>query len=474
MLYQTSRRLSSNPTVTGLYLEGRHTMAENQNIEWKEAWRDEYLKWICGFANAQGGKLYIGTRDDGAVIGISDSKKLLEDIPNKVRDILGIIVDVNLLTEDGKDYIEICVSPSSYPVNFKGEYHYRSGSTKQLLRGSALTEFLLSKTGYRWDAVPIDGVSVEDLDKESFEIFRREALKSGRMTKEDLHMSDGQLLDSLGLLDHGKLKRAAVMLFHRNPERWVTGAYIKIGYFGEGSDLKYQDEIHGSLFMQADRVVELIYLKYMKAIVSYDNVTRVETYPLPKSAVREAVYNAIIHSNYAALIPIQIRIHEDAVYISNDCIFPVGWTLETLMEKHRSQPYNPNIANGFFRAGYVETWGRGIEKICEACKNHGVPKPEYTLHLEDIMIKFTTLQQGQGKENQDGTLDDTLDGTLNGTLEEKILLVIKETPKATQVQIAEKLGCSQRTVKRIMKSMEEQGVLERKGGRRFGIWVIKK
>ena len=80
-------------------------MAENQNIEWKESWRDEYLKWICGFANAQGGKIYIGKNDNGTTVGISNSKKLLEDIPNKVRDVLGIIVDVNLEMEDGKEYI---------------------------------------------------------------------------------------------------------------------------------------------------------------------------------------------------------------------------------------------------------------------------------------------------------------------------------------------------------------------------------
>jgi len=372
--------------------------------------------------------------------------------------------------EDGKEYIEICVNPSSYPVNFKGEYHYRSGSTKQLLRGAALTEFLLSKTGYKWDAIPVDGVSVDDLDKESFDIFRREALRSGRMMEEDLGMSNEQLLDSLGLVEDRKLKRAAILLFHRNPEKWVTGAYIKIGYFGDGSDLRYQDEIHGSLFMQADRVVELIYLKYMKAIISYDNVTRIETYPLPKSAVREAVYNAIIHSNYAALIPIQIRIHEDAVYISNDCVFPVGWTIETLMERHRSVPYNPNIANAFFRAGYVETWGRGIEKICEACKKYGVAMPEYTLHLEDIMVKFTPLVQSKVPEKS----DDTLDGTLSGTLEEKILLVIKENPETTQAKLALKVGCSERTVKRIMKEMVKNNIIERVGGRKMGKWVEKR
>ena len=233
--------------------------------------------------------------------------------------------------------------------------------------------------------------------------------------------------------------------------------------------MRYQDEIHGSLFMQADLVVELIYLKYMRAIISYDNVTRVETYPLPKAAVREVVYNAIIHSNYAALIPIQIRIHEDAVYVSNDCIFPVGWTIETLMERHRSVPYNPNIANGFFRAGYVETWGRGIEKICEACKNHGILMPEYTLHLEDIMVKLTPLTQFKVPKESDGTLN----GTLNVTLERNILSVIIENPHVTQAQIAVILECSERKVKRVMKEMIEKGIIERVGGRKIGKWIKK-
>ena len=69
---------------------------ENQNIEWKESWRDEYIKWICGFANAQGGTLYIGKNDKGEVVGISDSAKLLEEIPNKVRDVLGIMEPTRL------------------------------------------------------------------------------------------------------------------------------------------------------------------------------------------------------------------------------------------------------------------------------------------------------------------------------------------------------------------------------------------
>lgn len=251
-------------------------MAENQNIEWKESWRDEYLKWICGFANAQGGKIYIGMNDKGEVIGVSESKRLLEDIPNKIQTTMGIMSDVNLLSEDGKEYIEIAVSPSSYPVNYKGEYYYRSGSTKQQIRGSALTEFLVRKTGYRWDSVPVDNVSVADLDTESFEIFRREAVRTERMTRKDLECTNEELLNKLGLIVDGKLKRAAVLLFYRNPQRFFTGCYVKIGKFGIGSDLRYQDVVEGSLILIADRVVELIYLKYLKASISYDKEVRVE------------------------------------------------------------------------------------------------------------------------------------------------------------------------------------------------------
>ena len=94
-------------------------MAESQNIEWKESWRDEYLKWICGFANAQGGRLYIGKKDDGTVLGLSDARKLMEDIPNKIQNKLGIVADVNLLSEKGLEYIEIVVSSWTFPVNFK-------------------------------------------------------------------------------------------------------------------------------------------------------------------------------------------------------------------------------------------------------------------------------------------------------------------------------------------------------------------
>ena len=91
-------------------------MNESQNVEWKVLWRDEYLKWICGFANAQGGKVYIGKDDEGRAVGVADAAKLLVDLPNKIRDVLGIVPDVDFITEHGKDVICITVEPYPYPA----------------------------------------------------------------------------------------------------------------------------------------------------------------------------------------------------------------------------------------------------------------------------------------------------------------------------------------------------------------------
>ena len=108
---------------------------ECQDVEFKRIWKDEYLKWICGFANAQGAVMYFGVDDDREVYGLKDSKRLLEDIPNKVVNYMGLVVDVNLYEQDGLDYIEMVIEPSNVAISYKGKYYYRSGSTMQELNG---------------------------------------------------------------------------------------------------------------------------------------------------------------------------------------------------------------------------------------------------------------------------------------------------------------------------------------------------
>jgi len=364
-------------------------MSESQNTEYKQSWRDEYLKWICGFANANGGTIFIGKDDDGKVVGVSDAKRLLEEIPNKVRDVLGILVDVNLHEPKEGDYLEIIVEPYPNAISYKGQYHYRSGSTKQELKGIALEKFLLQKKGKRWDSVPTPKVSVNDLKQETFESFKKRGIRSKRLDENNLTDNNEHLLENLKLIESSYLKRAAILLFHPDPEKFITGAYIKIGYFENTADLIFQDEIHGNLFEQIEKTLDLLFTKYIKAIISYENgINRIETYEYPREAVREALLNAIAHKDYSGLTPIQIRVYKDRIMMWNEGHLPEDWTINNLLKEHSSRPFNPDIANAFFRSGYIESWGRGISKMTELCVAEGLPKPSYLVEGSDFWVVF--------------------------------------------------------------------------------------
>ena len=352
--------------------------SESQNTEYKELWRDEYLKWICGFANAQGGCIYIGVNDDRQVVGVDDSKKLMEDIPNKIKDVLGIIVDVNLLKEEGKEYIEIVVPPYSNPINYKGQYHYRSGSTKQEMKGATLNKFLLERGGIHWDEYVVSNVKVEDLSEGAFNRFRKEAAENDRVDKEVLEDSNVMLLTNLLLVDEntGQLKRSAAMLFHPNPERFVSGAYIKLGFFaGEDDDLVFQDEVHGPLMLQVDEVIRLLEERYLIHAISYEKHHRRERIQYPEDSLRESVLNAIINKDYTSGYPIQISVYPDHLSVWNYGQLPVGWSVGRLFVKHPSMPFNPSIANVFFRSGDIESWGRGYRRIVRKNEEAGLLPP---------------------------------------------------------------------------------------------------
>jgi len=425
-------------------------MSENQNIEYKQSWNDDYLKWICGFANAQGGTLFIGKDDNGIVVGIADSAKLLEDIPNKVKDILGIMVDVNLHQTERDPFIEIVVEPYPFPVNYKGQFHYRSGSTKQELKGQALTKFLLRKQGKRWDSVPIPNISVSELDQKTFDFFRRRALKSKRIEEEALNDSNTFLLENLQLIESGFLKRAAILLFHPNPGKYVTGAFIKIGKFTTDDDLRFQDEVNGNLFEQVEKTMDLLFTKYIKAEISYEGITRVETYEYPKEAVREALLNAVAHKDYSGATPIQISVYDDKIIFWNEGQLPENWTVENLLLKHPTRPYNPDIANAFFRSGYIELWGRGILKIIKECMDAGLPKPTVRYEMSGYFIEFRGV-------NFYDKFYQTLD--LNER-QIKVISYIKENEKITNKVYQSLFEVSRITATRDLAILIKKGVLK--------------
>ncbi len=350
-------------------------MPEHQNIEYKQSWHDEYLKGIVGFANSQGGTIYIGKDDNGKVIDVPDYKKLMEDLPNKIRDILGIMVEVNLHEEKALHYLEIITAPYSVPISLRGVYYTRSGSTKQELKGNALVEFLLRKTGKTWDDVIEPSATINDIDTNIVDRYLKAATKSGRLPDmEQLSLSD--LLEKLRLSEEGKIKRAAIVLFGKDPGRFYPSMAVKMGRFGVSDhDLKFQETAEGNLIQLLHEVPDILNKKFFTKAVNFEGLLRIEKGEYPVAALREILLNALVHRDYMGST-IQIRMYDSRFSCWNEGLLPQGLSPESLKRQHPSHPRNPLIADLCFKGGYIDAWGRGTLKIVQSCKEAGLPEPE--------------------------------------------------------------------------------------------------
>ncbi|QJB32266.1 putative DNA binding domain-containing protein [Chitinophaga oryzae] len=364
-------------------------MPEQQNIEYKTSWRDEHLKWICGFANAQGGRIFIGLDDTGAVVGVEDYRKLMDEIPNKTVNHLGLVVDVNLREREQHYYIEIIVPVSTVPIAYHGVYHYRSGSTKQELKGIALQNLLLKKIGKKWEELPVEGATLEDFDRETIDAFLQKARVKERIPADAVTLDTMSLLQKLELATpSGEFSHAALLLFGKSLGRVSITASFKIGRFGKSNhDLLFHDMIETNIFSMADSVLELLKRKYLIRPISYEGLQRLEPLEYPEMALREAICNAIIHRDYASTYTF-LRVFDDRLHIWNPGNLPEELKVEALKENHSSYPRNRNIANVFYKAGYIESWGRGINKIVEACVEAGLPEPRMVEEQGGFSIVF--------------------------------------------------------------------------------------
>lgn len=215
--------------------------------------------------------------------------------------------------------------------------------------------------------------------------------------------------------------------------------------------------------------MDLLCTKYMKAIITYEGIHRIETLPMPREALREALLNACINKDYAEPSPIQIRVYENKLEIVNGGVLPDGWTVETLLSSHRSFPYNPDIANTFFRSGEIEAWGRGIERIIMACKNDGFSTPEFRYDASGIwtIFKFEYPERATTQKTTQKTIQN-----LTGQ-QQAILSFLKEHPEATRKEISEELlNITENGVKYNLSRLQELGLLRRVGGRKQGYWQI--
>lgn len=467
-------------------------MGEKHIIEYKRQWDDEWLKWICGLANAEGGTMYIGITDAETVWGLKNAKKLMEDIPNKLADKMRLYPDVRLLERGGKEIIEIEISPSQDAVTLDGILYKRVGSTNQIVKGQALKDFYARKMNATWDSRVIRNATIEAIDPEAIKYFLRKGIDKGRLPKDSINDSIEKVLKNLEVMtEDGELTIAALLLFGKNPQHYCLNARIKIGRFGATqAALMNQDLIGGDLIRMADRVMEALDAKYLIRPIHYEGMQRIEPLEIPEDGLREILYNAICHKDYNGPDSL-LRVFDDRITFWNQGPLPSEITPESIYRPHDSHPRNRLIANAFYMAGFVEAWGRGYELITEAFKKEGLELPTM-IEAEGgvrIIIKreiFYGIQQGGRIDPKTGRLikaDDTKNVTDNVTddnlreLTERQRVIIGMLPfddtedvTETTSTLAQKTGVSRRTIARDMDALKEKGFVIRIGPDNGGYW----
>lgn len=428
-------------------------MKEIQNVEFKSNWNDEFLKIIASFANANGGKLYIGVDDNGNVIGLKDLKNLLEILPNKIKNKLQIIAYVNMLKKGDKEYLEIDVKPSSFPVSYNGKFYIRSGSTTHELEGQELCNFLLEKSGRTWDELFEERASFEDIDLPTLEKFKN--LSIDRIPSIIQEKDWKIILEKLKLVENGKIKRACILLFGKDPQKFYIQSLVKIGKFKTQTEIISNDIVGGNLFKQLENTLDMLKTKYLISEIKFEGIQRKEIIEYPYEALREAIINALIHRDYSGTSNIQIRIYKDKLVIMNEGKLPQDLPVEKLKTEHISKPRNPLLASVFYFAGFIESWGRGTLKILEACKNQGLPEPDF--QNENGVMKVILYKDVYTEEY-----------LKNLGLKErqiKAVLYVKEKGKITLSEYKKlaKEDISERTLRRELKDLVDKNILKSKG-----------
>ena len=359
-------------------------MNEQQDIEFKSQWSDTILKTACAFANTDGGSIYIGIDDNGNPVELKNIKKLMEDIPNKIKNSIGIVPKVNLVEKDGKQVIEINIESYKYPVSYKGAFYKRSGSTDTELSGTELTSFLLQKSGFVWDQTVEPSATLDDINLETLDHFKRLSQKrlSFISTEDDQEL----LLEKLNLLENGKLKRAAILLFGKNPRKYFITSYLQIGRFISESEVISSDIVEGNLFEQVEKALEILRIKYLQNRFYYEGIVRKEDLEIPEAALREGIINALIHRDYMISAQTQLRVYDNKIWLWNAGKLPEGITIEQLKKPHASCLRNPLLADIFYKAGYIESWGRGTLNIIDYCASINLPEPEMSEEMNGFLL----------------------------------------------------------------------------------------
>jgi len=267
----------------------------------------------------------------------------------------------------------------------------------------------------------------------------------------------------LRLTENGQLKRAAIILFGKEPSKFFPNTFVKIGRFSKSdADLIFQETEEGNIIVLLESVLNQLNHKFLIRQIGFKGMNRIENFEYPITALREAILNALVHRNYLGA-PIQIRVYENKISFWNEGLLPVGLTFESLKGFHASRPRNVLIADVCFKGAYIDSWGRGTLKIFDSCKEAKLPEPEIKEFQAGVLV---TLY----KDNLN--VEELMKIGLNERQINAVLFV-KENGRITNKNYQEINNTSDRTALRDLDHLIELNILKKDGEKKATFYSLR-
>lgn len=416
---------------------------ENCTTEFKEKVNDNFFKSLSAFANTDGGCILLGVRDDKSIEGFNGQQ---EGVINQIIDCLGIQPKIEVENIQDKEILLVKVEKSNNLIAYKNIYYKRIGNTTRVMPQNEIRERLLE--GISWES-QTGNFFTADINENSIRNFVKYGISAGRLPSIPDNESIDAILEKLGLVINGKITNAGILLFGKNPQKYFINANVRVGAFksNDATTIISDKVIEGNLFEQVEKAEEAIkFAINVKYSITGKTSERQEIWDYPLSAIRETLLNSIVHRDYFdKTSPIQIKIFKDWLWFYNPGELVDDLTIENLKTSHPSKTRNPLIASIFYRAGLIEKFGSGIDRIMNACRKEIIPQPEFLEECGGFSVKFKK-EFAELNERQN-----------------KALSAIKEKSLISNSEYQEITGATRETSKRDLALMLKLGILHKVG-----------
>ena len=279
------------------------------------------------------------------------------------------------------------------PYTFRGRPYYKIESTTKIMSRDMYDERIRihEPYSYSWEAVPAKGISLSDLSCDRILGCIRLGVDGGRIPATALTAPIEDTLAKWKLTVNGVPTNGAAMLFSDNIYSYDNFKLRLARFLGLNKNEFIDNQLaEGNFFDLLDAGMAFLF-KHLNlgGKITNKSLKREERLEIPVNALREALINALCHRQWEkSNLTISIAVYDDRVEIANPGVFPPQITPENIKDSHESFPYNRNIAQALYRSTFLESWGSGIHRIIEACREQGVEEPTWRWDGAFIYVTF--------------------------------------------------------------------------------------